>query len=797
MTDLTSPFSGIIRVEGDRSIAGQNIGAATTGDHSPIIKLEPDTLKAPHQVKLVGRMTNLPQAPAAVFVGRDDALAVMTETLTATSVQMAIGQVIHGMGGVGKSELARQYVTRHSQRYRLVWWITATSDEEIQADLASLAERVHPPLLEALALSTALGVEQAAYWALSWLQAHDDWLLVLDNVEDPKHVRKLLAQLRNGHIVITTRRQVAWPAEVTRLPLHLLAKDAATELIALTSERAIDPRERSAFEAIAAELGYLPLALEQAGSYIRESQISPSEYLSLLTAHAAHMYAASSEGGAAERTIARLWRIHLDAISERNTYAVHLLRVLACYASDNIPREILGTDEHRPMVLDALRLLASYSLITLDEKIVSVHRLIQAVVAAEDETRSTLREDSAPELALSWLAAAWIVTMEMPSRDSVAHQRALSPHIESLTRHHAITTNFHDHNHLFALAAHHELDQGNYRRAHALATYAIAVTTAVLDPEHSFTLKIRSNLASALRRLGRFIEAEKEYREIWQIQIRDLGEDHPDTLTSRSNLALVLGRSGQLREAEKEHRAIWQARIKTLGEEHPETLMNRINLASTLRSLGRFKEAEKHARAVCQAQIRVLGKNHPNTLISRSNLVDVLRDLGQLEEAEKQARAIFRTEVQVFGKDHPRTLISRSSLAVLQWELGRLEEPEKEHRAIWQTRVRVLGEDHFETLSSRNNLAVILCSLGRIEEAETEARSVWQALKRVLGQNHPDTLSSHSNLSFLLWRLGRLKEAKAEARVVWLAQVQVLGKNHPNTLMTRSFLDYLRHARKK
>lgn len=253
------------------------------------IRLEPGTLQAPAEVDLTAALTNLPDAPAAVFIGRENALARLDHKLSGDQAQVIIGQVIHGLGGIGKTELARQYATINRDCYRLRWWITAESAEQIQDGLTALAERLHP--LVALALTG----EQAADWARGWLQAHKGWLLVLDNVEDPAHVRDLLGQLYTGHILITTRRTVRWPAGVQPIPLPLLDEHAAAELITKVGERD-RPEDQPAVEKIAKELGCLPLALEQAGAYIRESQISPDEYLALLIAHPAHMYAASLEG---------------------------------------------------------------------------------------------------------------------------------------------------------------------------------------------------------------------------------------------------------------------------------------------------------------------------------------------------------------------------------------------------------------------------------------------------------------------------------------------------------------------
>ncbi|WP_371781353.1 FxSxx-COOH system tetratricopeptide repeat protein [Streptosporangium subroseum] len=743
------------------------------------IRLEPGTLQAPAEVDLTAALTNLPDAPAAVFIGRENALARLDHKLSGDQAQVIIGQVIHGLGGIGKTELARQYATINRDCYRLRWWITAESAEQIQDGLTALAERLHP--LVALALTG----EQAADWARGWLQAHKGWLLVLDNVEDPAHVRDLLGQLYTGHILITTRRTVRWPAGVQPIPLPLLDEHAAAELITKVGERD-RPEDQPAVEKIAKELGCLPLALEQAGAYIRESQISPDEYLALLIAHPAHMYAASLEGGNAERTIARLWRVHLDAISKRNPYAVQLLRVLACYAPDDIPRDILDADSNRPMVLDALRLLFSYSLILLEEETVSVHRLIQAVVAAE--TRTVPGEEPASDLALAWLADAWMASTDQPLPDRRARRRTLSAHVESLIRHHLISTGSQEHAQIFHEAATHERSEGNYRRTHALISHALAVYRSSLGEEHLDTLTSWNNLGIALRDLGRFQEAEAGLRIVLETMRRVLGEEHPETLACRGNLAGVLGELGRLQEAEADFRTVLETMRRVLGEEHPETLASRNNLASMLRSLGRLEEAEAEHRAELEICRRVLGEEHPSTLISRNNLAGMLQALGRLEEAETEHRAVLEIRRRVLGEEHPDTLAIRGNLATVLRDLGRLQEAEIESRTALETMRRVLGEEHPATLAIRGNLATVLRDLGRLQEAEIESRTALETMRRIIGEEHLSTLASWNNLALVLRSLGRLQEAEAEFRTVLGITFRILGEEHPYTLISRNNL---------
>jgi hypothetical protein len=121
----------------------------------------------------------------------------------------------------------------------------------------------------------------------------------------------------------------------------------------------------------------LPLALDQAAAYIVQQRVSPAAYLDSLRRNPGRMHAA---GTRAQRTIARLWDLHITAIRDANPAAARLLSILARYVPNAIPRAMLGGDAPREDTDEALGLLASYSMITLTIESVSIHRLLQAVI---------------------------------------------------------------------------------------------------------------------------------------------------------------------------------------------------------------------------------------------------------------------------------------------------------------------------------------------------------------------------------------------------------------------------------
>jgi len=241
---------------------------------------------------------------------------------------------VYGLGGVGKSELALQYAIRYTDRYALVWWATADDLDALQASLAGLARRLEPA-------HSLLGTTNAdaADWATQWLQCHSGWMLILDNVEDRSTVASLLAQVsRHGQIIITTRRDFRWRGTVHPVPLNVLTADAGVALLSGLTGRV---EEATDLEKLANELGFLPLALEQAGAYIAEQRITVARYMDLLRGKPGRAFKSVDQGGESLRTISRVWNVTLSAIRDTNKTAAFLLEVMAYLAPNSIPRHYL------------------------------------------------------------------------------------------------------------------------------------------------------------------------------------------------------------------------------------------------------------------------------------------------------------------------------------------------------------------------------------------------------------------------------------------------------------------------
>ncbi|MEU8800677.1 hypothetical protein [Spirillospora sp. NPDC048819] len=315
------------------------------------------------------------------FVGRSGKLAELDAALADPGG--AVVQAVHGLGGVGKSALAAQWAHQHADSHVLTWWITADSAAGVTARLADLAGMLVPEMTRSTPAAVAL--EERAAWARRWLAAHAGWLVVLDNVTHPADVAELVTSAPGGRFLITSRLREGWYDLVPALvELDVLSASEAQELLAgiLTTGR--QAADLAGAAELCTELGHLPLAVKQAGAYIHQTHLSPAAYLEMLRTDPAVMYDQTARGADGERTIARIWRLTLDHLTATAPLAGDVLRVLAWWAPEDIPRTLLTPLGGPVELATALGDLSAYNMITLDADTISVHRLVQAVARTPD-----------------------------------------------------------------------------------------------------------------------------------------------------------------------------------------------------------------------------------------------------------------------------------------------------------------------------------------------------------------------------------------------------------------------------
>jgi tetratricopeptide (TPR) repeat protein len=773
-----------VRADGDRSISTADLtGIAVTGDNPYIdarqILLDRHVLVVPAAVEAPTGLHNLPRRAGSPFVGRQADMDALAETLESGSG--VIAQAIAGLGGIGKTELALRHAWAHRGRYRLVWWITADTPVGIEAGLAALAYRLHPPLQPAAASAEAAG------WTVGWLQTHPGALIVLDNVEDPAHIENVVGQLDGTHVLVTTRRDLGWQRlGLTQLRLGVLTPGPAIDLL---TELTGSP-DRDAAAALAAHLGHLPLALDQAAAYITEHHVGITTYQQLLAIDPGRALNTPPEGTAADRAVARVWNLTRSAIQRRLPLAGQLLGTLAWLGPDRLPRDVLDyvadpAGAGSADVSDALALLASYSMITLTDTTVSVHRLVQTITRINPPPGADCDHFDPARHAVLLLRAA---IPDDPETNVAGwpRWRALLPHIDALDALIPDNTAISGMAYLLDRAGAYQHGQGQHTMAISKLERAVALDVSTHGPDHPQSLS--HNLAVTYREAGRIAEALTLLETILPIHQRVLGAGHHETLAVRHNLANAYRAVSRIAEAIGLFEAVIADYKLTLGADHPTTLLARNNLALAYRDAGRTADAITLFETVLAHRKRVLGPDHPHTLGTRHNLAYAVHVAGRDADAITLFETVLADRERVLGPDHPHTLSSRHNLALVFREVGRTSKAISLLEAISLDHERILGRDHPRTLKTRKTLAVTYRIAGRTTEAVAMLQAVLAEYERVLGPRHHHTLSTRHNLAVAYQAAGRTTEAIGLLKTVLADRKQLLGHDHPHTICTRDAL---------
>jgi transcriptional regulator with XRE-family HTH domain len=530
-------------------------------------------------------------------------LAVPLEQAITAGSTLVLSQVLVGMAGVGKTQLAASYARSEWARgIEVLIWVTAVSARSIISAYADSAVQ--------LGLRERDEPEEAAQAFLAWAETtRRSWLVILDDVQDPAVLRGLWPpESPTGRAIVTTRRR---DAVLTRSGRQLLdvgeftPAEAHAFLERKLGAQASDVRQ---VDALAQDLGYLPLALAQAAAFMLDQRIDCDSYRRLLSDRFLQQALPEASGlpDDHQRVVAGVWQLAIDQADRARP--AHLARPLLQLASvldpTGIPIEALTSEPARKYlatflpspsilisgpddssviavevedVIEALRVLHRFSLVHHDPTSAfgetRVHPLIQRVtreaIAADLETLVALANTAADSLSEAWtdthdsrfeqLLQSNTFALENAAGPALLHEGRIPPilfrAIQSLGEH------------------------GQIRAAVSESTRLFANSSEQLGPDHPDTLTIRRNLAFWRGEAGDAAGAAAAFEELLTDHLRILGPDHPHTLTTRNNLAAWRGHAGDPAGAAAAFEELLADRLRVLGPDHPDTLTTRANLA--------------------------------------------------------------------------------------------------------------------------------------------------------------------------------------------------------------------------
>lgn len=672
------------------------------------------------------------------FVGRDSLISQVHVALTGGDATRRMA-VLTGMGGIGKTQVALEYVLRHRDDYTHVLWSSAASEDSLLDSLKSLAHTLLPNTRHMEEASEVLAA------LTRWMDdaANKNWLLVVDGADfqkswTPGRLKMLLPATKQGRLLITSQYQDFSSAfrEAIILPVEPLHTETAVDFVLKFAQRdTTSSAERMAAEELARSLGGLPIALEQAAAYVRSTGISFEHYTTLLHNYGLPVLPADFDHATDyTHSVQTVCRLAFEAVRERSLTASALLKfaaflsaesnclqaitILVAYPNGPLSKDF-GDVQNRTLLPSSLLVqlgtLQKYSLLTVDhdKAMIRIHRIVQ--MAARE-------------------------AMSIESRH--AHLVSWSGLLEFFLRGHNNSSNW-----------------GFIEQwaDHARSVAEFVVSEAVDDAAAALFLE---QISSYLEKRAHYLEGLRFATRAAQIRETALSTSGPEGS---------------------------RAYAKSL-----------INLGVALHRCNKNDEAI----TVLNKAIDILKSNFPEDLSSLAavigNLATVYLEHGELDKAEPLFEQILGNSMLQSAANQTVVAGARMGMAFIaskRKDYGRAV-------ALTGDAVNALESetdpDIFNLANAYNNLGAMLAKQGRLDEAQAKYERSLELYRTILSDSHPLIANLENNLGYLFFRRGLYGRALPMIYSSISRLAKALGEDNPHTQQAmRNYLDCVEELKKK
>ncbi|KAL9047126.1 MAG: hypothetical protein Q9214_000217 [Letrouitia sp. 1 TL-2023] len=727
--------------------AAELVGADGLSTDTPIVYEK-------HSLTSRNRHFRVPYSASSIFTGRKDIFVRLEESILASGThetsQVQKRFVLYGLGGSGKTQFCLKFVQDHRQSFWGIFWIDASTVENAEQGFASIAE---------------IGGAGHSF---------------IDNADDPSiDVSRFFPPGDRGHILLTSRNtECRYHETVGYQELKEMEKnEAITLLLRAAGKNHSDPKNRKLAGPIAQALGYLPLALDQAGASIRRNICSLKSYLTVYNRWRRQIMGRREIQGseAYKYTVYTTWEVSFQMLKKLGETAAadasEILQIPIEKIDDensSLPRLLHqeGPQWDTIRIRKALALLEQFSLISRD---VHPEEESSSPSPSSDSSENHIEAESysmhplvhywardripVTEQRLWFETTATTLAKSITGRNEPseqAYRRTLLPHIDFLL----------------------EEDYGS----------------PLLGPDADISeIKIVSRLTDVYSECGRWNSARTLQEKVLQRRKAVHGLDHPDTLTAISSLGTTYWNSGMVTKALDLRRQELDQKIRLWGPKNMETLKAMDHLADTYWLSGRYAEAEEMGLKTVTEMKKSLNLTNPLLVRASTHLARAYKHSGQPEKALRIMSPIAEDCEKELGPEHEVVVNAQADLGMIYHEINQLSLAETKLQAVLNTRKRVLGEGHPYTMWAINDLAKILTSQGRAFEAEGMLTAILDTVRHVLGPEHVGMTMTLTNIVTACSSQGRFEQVDSmlsELRRIFTQKIKTreIDSLHPDYL---------------
>lgn len=682
---------------------------------------------------------------AAPYTYRDDFILKVFKKLKENGVA-----VITGLGGIGKTQLAANYVSTYISEYKLIGWINASDAVSIQNSYFELIEKLEPRFC-----NIETNKDYVFGYIKKWLDNNDKWLMIYDNVKNLMEISELLPNPINGHIIITSQN-AKWSKFNPTIELTNLNSQESIKFLMKRSEKdyEIDMEE------LVLTLDNFPLALEHAASYVHKTSRSFSYYLNKFKLRKSEMLSNAKKPDDYNYTIATTWEIAFDEIKESCPDAIEFLYFISFLAPDNIPLEMLKTEKKSDINIieilsddlridNAIQNLLNYSLINCDNNftnMINVHRLVQAVI----------RYKLSKNMETEWCKNIINVFNEIFENDLLSQSdfKEVLPHAVQLIEN-AISIEIKSKELVFLCENVGLLlnEIADYAKAIKILKYGLNMGRGFFRYNSQEIARYISNLGLVEKLSGNISEGIRYYNKAINIYEKL-------NLTSSLEYALLINNIGRIKmdqgKYEKSHEIISKSFqiVEQLNIQYNiDNIVILSNFALSLEYIGNINDSIKYNRKVLQILKKNDDKKSQAMATCLNNLSVCLLKKRKLNSASILGFKALEIERSIFGEKHPIVALYYSNLANLLISKGDLVQARKYIIKSFNINRTIYGMAHYSIAKDMFNCFYLLSVQAKYKPAKIFLEKSISINEKFYGKTYSELSKDYYRIAELIMKI--------------------------------------------
>ncbi|UZS00220.1 tetratricopeptide repeat protein [Chondrinema litorale] len=645
---------------------------------------------------------SLPIVAKEDFIGREQDLNKLDELLKSSEKVV----LVNGIGGIGKTTLAKRYLTLNQDEYDHIAWLEVRIDEQgLQTSfLQEVAnnQELHKSLTIPLDSETS---EEARFNAIMHAMQNLEGknLLLIDNATNVLQTLKdALPSPPSWHVLVTSRLELEG---FKKLGLDILAPDEAKALfIKHTSEKTIDEKE---LELLLEYIGYHTLTIELLAKTFHKSltlkKVSEiTNYMKskafdherlakkIVIDHSKNKEITAYQHLLSAFTMADMGEVEIWLLKQFSV--LPSVPMEAVFILDTLLYTKLGLKSYsKEIIADTLQAISQKGWLQKDvEGKFSMHRIIQTAIRYQTLIKSN--------------DCGYLI-------DKVAQLL--------------------------------EIDQSkdNPIEKFPYVVFGESLLFNFKDEDDMGIFELKNNLAMVYKEMGRYPEAIELMEQLYASYKGSFGNDRY-TILIQSNLGVLYKNQEKYQKAQKllEDAFEQQKNLPISMQDGIKTTMS--NLALVYIKLNRLDEAAILMEQVLTSDMNTFGENHPNTIASISNLSMIYDDMKRYIEAERLAKKALTLAKECFEEGHPNIAKSINNLALMYYRDEKNEEAEQLFEEALASDKKNFGENHPSTVRSMYNISLVYEKLGKYKEAKNYIYKSYNFYLESLGKEHAQTKST-------------------------------------------------------